>query len=134
MYISDLEIKGFKSFAEPTKLKFAEGLTCIVGPNGCGKSNVVDAIRWVFGVQSAKALRGKEMSDVIFSGGPGGKKANFAKVEITFDNTDNTLNTEYSEVQIARKLHRDGKSEYFINNQPAKLRDIRSLFLDTGVQ
>ena len=133
MKIKRLELEGFKSFANKTVFEFNHQIVGIVGPNGCGKSNIVDSIRWVLGVQSAKALRGKEMSDVIYSGGISGKAAKFTQVSLTFDNSDHTIKTEYDEVQISRKLHSDGKSEYFINNSPARLKDIRTLFQDTGI-
>jgi len=133
MYISDLEIKGFKSFAEPTKLKFAEGLTCIVGPNGCGKTNVVDAIRWVMGEQKSSVLRSQAMHDVIFSGTSKRKQVNFAEVSLTIHNDKGILPVEYTEVMLTRRVFRDGASEFFINKNACRLKDIHNLFVDTGM-
>ena len=133
MYISDLEIKGFKSFAEPTKLKFAEGLTCIVGPNGCGKTNVVDAIRWVMGEQKSSVLRSQNMHDVIFSGTSKRKPVNFAEVSLTIHNDRGVLPVEYTDVVITRRVFRDGASEFFINKNACRLKDIHNLFVDTGM-
>jgi len=133
MYISDLEIKGFKSFAEPTKLKFAEGLTCIVGPNGCGKTNVVDAIRWVMGEQKSSVLRSQNMHDVIFSGTSKRKPVNYAEVSLTIHNDRGLLPVEYTDVVITRRVFRDGASEFFINKNACRLKDIHNLFVDTGM-
>ena len=133
MYISDLEIKGFKSFAEPTKLRFAEGLTCIVGPNGCGKTNVVDAIRWVMGEQKSSVLRSQAMHDVIFSGTTKRKPVNFAEVSLTIHNDKGILPVEYTDVVITRRVFRDGASEFFINKNACRLKDIHNLFVDTGM-
>ncbi|MEA3285784.1 MAG: chromosome segregation protein SMC [Candidatus Marinimicrobia bacterium] len=133
MYISDLAIKGFKSFAEPTKLKFAEGLTCIVGPNGCGKTNVVDAIRWVMGEQKSSVLRSQNMHDVIFSGTDKRKQVNFAEVSLTIHNNRGLLPVEYTDVVITRRVFRDGASEFFINKNACRLKDIHELFVDTGM-
>lgn len=133
MYISDLEIKGFKSFAEPTKLKFAEGLTCIVGPNGCGKTNVVDAIRWVMGEQKSSVLRSQNMHDVIFSGTDKRKPVNYAEVSLTIHNDRGLLPVEYTDVVITRRVFRDGASEFFINKNACRLKDIHNLFVDTGM-
>ncbi len=133
MYISDLEIKGFKSFAEPTKLKFAEGLTCIVGPNGCGKTNVVDAIRWVMGEQKSSVLRSQNMHDVIFSGTTKRKPVNFAEVSLTIHNNRGILPIEYTDVVITRRVFRDGASEFFINKNACRMKDIHDLFVDTGM-
>ena len=133
MYISDLEIKGFKSFAEPTKLKFAEGLTCIVGPNGCGKTNVVDAIRWVMGEQKSSVLRSQSMHDVIFSGTNKRKPVNYAEVSLTIHNDRGVLPIEYTDVVITRRVFRDGASEFFINKNSVRLKDIHNLFVDTGM-
>ena len=133
MYISDLEIKGFKSFAEPTKLKFAEGLTCIVGPNGCGKTNVVDAIRWVMGEQKSSVLRSQSMHDVIFNGTSKRKQVNFAEVSLTIHNDKGILPIEYTDVVLTRRVFRDGASEFFINKNACRLKDIHNLFVDTGV-
>lgn len=133
MYISDLEIKGFKSFAEPTKLKFAEGLTCIVGPNGCGKTNVVDAIRWVMGEQKSSVLRSQNMHDVIFSGTNKRKPVNYAEVSLTIHNDRGLLPVEYTDVVLTRRVFRDGASEFFINKNACRLKDIHNLFVDTGM-
>ncbi len=133
MYISDLEIKGFKSFAEPTKLKFSEGLTCIVGPNGCGKTNVVDAIRWVMGEQKSSILRSQTMHDVIFSGSGKRKAVNYAEVSLTIHNDKGLLPVEYTDVVITRRVFRDGASEFFINKNTCRLKDIHNLFVDTGM-
>ena len=139
MYLKSLQLIGFKSFAEKTTLEFLPGVTAIVGPNGCGKSNIADAIRWVLGEQSAKALRGTEMADVIFSGADGRKGINLAEVNMTFAEVDPSLlslpgiNLDFSEVTITRRVHRDGNGEYFINKTPCRLRDIQGLFMDTGI-
>jgi chromosome segregation protein len=139
MYLKSLQLIGFKSFAEKTTLEFLPGLTAIVGPNGCGKSNISDAIRWVLGEQSAKALRGSEMADVIFNGTDGRKAINLAEVSMTFADVDPStlslpgVNLDFSEVTISRRVHRDGNGEYFINKTPCRLRDIQGLFMDTGI-
>ncbi|HPF38307.1 MAG TPA: chromosome segregation protein SMC [Phycisphaerae bacterium] len=133
MILKRLTSTGFKSFADKTEFDFNAGITCIVGPNGCGKSNVVDSIKWVLGAQSAKSLRGKQMLDVIFNGSGTRKSAGMAQVDLTFDNTDGTLPIDQTEVTITRRLYRSGESEYLINRSPARLKDIRELFLDTGV-
>ena len=131
-----LELAGFKSFADKTRFEFPEGITVIVGPNGSGKSNIVDAIKWVLGAQSAKALRGKDMADVIFkgSGGTSGRKAaNTAEATIIIDNADNRLPYDATEVHITRRVYRSGEGEYLINGQACRLKDIRDLFRGTGV-
>ncbi len=133
MYLSDLEIKGFKSFALPTHLKFADGLTCIVGPNGCGKTNVVDAIRWVLGEQKTSILRSHTMNDVIFNGSAARKRTNFAEVSLVIKNDKGILPLEYDEIRLTRRLYRDGTSEYFLNKTPCRLKDIQDLFADTGM-
>jgi len=124
---------GFKSFAPKTVLQFNEGVTAIVGPNGCGKSNVLDALRWVLGEQSAKALRGGEMADVIFSGTDSRQPLGMAEVSMTFTDCEKELGVEWNEVRITRRVFRDGKSEYFLNKAPCRLRDIHQLFMDTGI-
>lgn len=133
MYLKQLELVGFKSFAERTVLDFERGITAIVGPNGCGKSNISDAIRWVLGEQSAKLLRGSNMQDVIFSGTDERKPVGFAQVALTLADTDSILPIEYSEVTIARRVYRTGESEYYLNKTLCRLKDIRELFMGTGV-
>lgn len=133
MQLKSLEINGFKSFGEKTKLVFDQGITGIVGPNGCGKSNVVDAIRWVLGEQKTKKLRSEKMEEVIFNGTSKKKKASLCEVAMTFENTRNILPTEYTTVTITRRLYRDGESEYLLNNVACRLKDITNLFMDTGI-
>ena len=133
MYLQALELVGFKSFAPKTVLRFHRGVTAIVGPNGCGKSNVLDAIRWVLGEQSAKALRGGEMADVIFSGTDTRQPHNMAEVSMTFGDCEQDLGVDWNEVRITRRVFRDGKSEYLINGTPCRLKDIHNLFMDTGI-
>lgn len=133
MFLKSLEIYGFKSFAEKTKFQFKPGVTVIVGPNGCGKSNVVDAIRWVLGESNARSLRGEVMDDVIFSGSEERKPLGMAEVGITVVNEDELLPIEYSEVNIKRRLYRSGESEFFINRNNVRLKDIHELFADTGI-
>ncbi|MDH3652053.1 MAG: AAA family ATPase, partial [Saprospiraceae bacterium] len=133
MRLQRLEIKGFKSFALETVINFNEDVIGVVGPNGAGKSNLVDAIRWVLGEQKGKELRLEKMSDVIFNGTKKKKAGGVAYVSLTFENTKNLLPTEYQTVSIARYLYRSGESEYRLNNVPCRLKDIRSLFLDTGI-
>jgi chromosome segregation protein len=127
-----LELVGFKSFADKTVFEFPPGVTAVVGPNGSGKSNVVDAVRWVLGEQSAKSLRGGEMTDVIFNGSTARKSLGLAEVSLVFDNARNVLATPSAEVQITRRVYRDGEGEYLINGQPSRLKDIKDLFLGTG--
>jgi len=133
MYLKSLHIHGFKSFADKTYLEFAKGVTGIVGPNGCGKSNVVDAIRWVLGETSAKALRGGEMADVIFNGAEKRKPLGMAEVTLTLADCETVLKTDHNEVSVTRRVYRDGKSEYLINGTRCRLRDIGELFMDTGI-
>ncbi|MBK1832647.1 chromosome segregation protein SMC [Roseibacillus ishigakijimensis] len=133
MYLKSLDIQGFKSFADKTHFEFDKGVTGIVGPNGCGKSNVVDAIRWVLGETSAKALRGGEMADVIFNGTDRRKPHGMAEVTMTMADCENALKLEFNEVAITRRVFRDGKSEYRINDKTCRLRDIHELFMDTGI-
>ena len=130
-----LELQGFKSFADKTRLDFPDGITIVVGPNGSGKSNVVDAIRWVLGEQSAKSLRGSEMADVIFKGSGNGQRrpANTAEVSIVFDNEQHLLDVDTDEVRVTRRVYRSGEGEYLINDEPCRLKDIRDLFRGTGV-
>ncbi|MGN7470275.1 chromosome segregation protein SMC [Brevibacillus sp. SAFN-007a] len=133
MYLKRLELAGFKSFADRTEFEFVPGVTAVVGPNGSGKSNVSDSIRWVLGEQSAKSLRGAKMEDIIFAGSDKRKPVNFAEVTLTLDNTDRSLDVEYSEVSITRRVYRSGESEYYINNRSCRLKDIMELFMDTGL-
>jgi chromosome segregation protein len=133
MYISDLELHGFKSFAHKTHVKFDSGITAIVGPNGCGKSNIVDALRWVLGEQRPSLLRSSAMSNVIFNGTAKKKALGMADVSLTFVNDKGILPIEYSELTITRRLYRSGDSEYLINNTPCRLKDIMELFMDTGM-
>lgn len=133
MILKRLVAHGFKSFADRTEFDFGPGVTGIVGPNGCGKSNVVDAIRWVLGEQSAKSLRGKQMLDVIFNGSGTRKSGGMAQVDLVFDNTDGTLPIAHAEVTVSRRLYRSGESEYLLNKAACRLKDVRELFLDTGV-
>jgi chromosome segregation protein len=133
MYLKSLIIHGFKSFADKTTFEFHRGVTGIVGPNGCGKSNVVDAIRWVLGETSAKALRGGEMSDVIFSGTERRKPLGMAEVTLTMGDCEKSLKVDYNEVAITRRVFRDGRSEYRINGTLCRLRDINDMFMDTGI-
>ncbi len=133
MNFDKVEIYGFKSFADKAEIKFGNGITCIVGPNGCGKSNVADAIRWVLGEQSAKSLRGSSMQDVIFSGTQGRKSLSYCEVSLYFDNSTRMFSLDYNEVIITRKLYRSGESEYFINKQPSRLRDIVELLHECGI-
>ena len=133
MYLKALEIQGFKSFPEKTVLTFSEDITAIVGPNGSGKSNISDAIRWVMGEQSTKALRGTKMEDVIFDGTAKRKGMGFAEVSLVLDNTSHIFDLEETEVMVTRRYYRSGESEYFINRRTARLRDINELFMDTGL-
>src|SRR6478735_7257607 len=133
MQLTRLEIKGFKSFGDKITINFNEGVTAIVGPNGCGKSNVVDAIRWVLGEQSTRMLRSEKMDNVIFNGTKSRKAANLAEVSLTFDNTKNILPTDFSQVTLTRRLYRSGDSEYRLNDVQCRLKDITDLFLDTGI-
>ena len=133
MRLKSLEIKGFKSFANETALHFNADVTGVVGPNGSGKSNVVDAIRWVLGEQKSSQLRLDKMSSVIFNGTKKRKEGQMAQVTLTFDNTKNVLPTDYTSVSISRILYRSGESEYRLNGISCRLKDITSLFLDTGI-
>ena len=134
MYLKEIEIVGFKSFADKINLNLDNNITCVVGPNGSGKSNIVDAIRWVMGEQSVKSLRGENgMSDIIFSGSKSRNPMNVASVSLTFDNSDNYLNLPYNTVSVKRRVYRTGENEYFLNGEKCRLKDITELFLDTGV-
>jgi chromosome segregation protein len=133
MHLKALKLHGFKSFADPTTLRFEPGVTAIVGPNGCGKSNVADAIRWVLGEQSAKALRGGKMQDVIFEGADTRKSAQLCEVSLLLTDCEKQLGSEFHEIEIMRRVFRDGGGEYFFNGQPCRLKDIQKLFMDTGI-
>lgn len=133
MYLKSLTLKGFKSFASPTTLRFEPGITAVVGPNGSGKSNVVDALAWVMGEQGAKTLRGGKMEDVIFAGTSSRAPLGRAEVTVTIDNSDNALPIEYSEVSITRRMFRDGASEYEINGSSCRLMDVQELLSDSGI-
>ncbi|MGA9172711.1 MAG: chromosome segregation protein SMC, partial [Thermoactinomyces sp.] len=133
MYLKRLEMIGFKSFADRTELEFVPGITAVVGPNGSGKSNVTDGIRWVLGEQSAKSLRGNKMEDVIFAGSDTRKPVGYCEVSITFDNSDRRLPLDYAEVTVTRRVYRSGESEYMLNRQSCRLKDIHELFMDTGI-
>ncbi len=133
MYLKRVELVGFKSFAERTKLEFEPGMTAIVGPNGCGKSNVSDAIRWVLGEQSAKALRGTRMEDCIFNGTDSHKPLAMAEVSLSLADCEKTLGTEFNEVTVTRRVFRSGESQYFINKTLCRLKDVQRLFMDTGI-
>ncbi len=133
MRLTRLDISGFKSFAKRTELQFGAGITAVIGPNGSGKSNISDAVRWVLGEQSAKALRGTKMEDVIFNGTQKRRPQSMCEVTLTFDNTDRKLPIDYSEVEVSRRMYRSGESEYILNGKNCRLKDIMDLFRDTGI-
>ena len=133
MYLKALEIQGFKSFPDKTVLTFSEDITAIVGPNGSGKSNISDAIRWVMGEQSTRALRGGKMEDVIFGGTAKRKQTGYAEVSLVLDNTSHIFDMEESEVMVTRRYYRSGESEYYINRRSVRLKDVNELFMDTGL-
>ena len=133
MYLKALKLSGFKSFADATTLRFEPGVTAVVGPNGCGKSNIADSIRWVLGEQSAKALRGGKMQDVIFEGADTRKPSQICEVALLLTDCEKQLGSEFHEIEIMRRVHRDGQSEYFFNGQACRLKDIQKLFMDTGI-
>ena len=134
MFLKQIQMQGFKSFADRTVINFSDPITGIVGPNGCGKSNISDAVRWVLGEQSAKSMRGDKMNDVIFAGSADRRKLNMAEVTLIFDNTSRVLNMDQDEIEVTRRLYRDsGDAAYLINNQNVRLKDVVDLFLDTGL-
>jgi len=136
MRLSQIKIAGFKSFVDPTRILFPSDITAIVGPNGCGKSNVIDAVRWVMGESSAKNLRGESLEDVIFSGSSARKSVGQASVELIFDNSDGRIAGEYAkynEISVKRLATRAGQSNYFLNNTRCRRRDIADIFLGTGL-
>lgn len=134
MFLKRIDLQGFKSFADKSIITFDSDVIGIVGPNGCGKSNINDAIRWVLGEQSVKSLRGTSMSDVIFNGSTERKPVNMAEVTLVFDNSRHIMNVDFEEVEVTRRLHRQsGEGEYFINKTPCRLKDIVNLVMDTGL-
>lgn len=133
MYLKAIEIIGFKSFADKSRLDFEQGITCVVGPNGCGKSNVIDSVRWTIGEMSWKALRSSSMVDIIFNGTAKRSPLNMAQVSMIFDNSSRQLPLDFNEITVTRKIFRSGESEYYLNKVQCRLRDIRDLFLDTGI-
>jgi len=133
MYFKQIEIVGFKSFADRTLVPLEQGVTAIVGPNGCGKSNILDSLRWSLGEQRSKALRASHMQDVIFSGSENRQAMGMAEVTVTFDNSDSQLPVDFSEVAVTRRVYRSGESEYLINKAACRLRDVQELFMDTGI-
>ena len=133
MKLKSLELQGFKSFPDKTRLDFGEGITAVVGPNGSGKSNISDAMRWVLGEQSTKSLRGSKMEDVIFVGASSRRAQGYAEVSLTLDNTDRAVNFDSDEICVTRRYYRSGESEYRINKAVVRLRDIHEMFMDTGL-
>ncbi len=136
MRLKSIKLAGFKSFVDPTTVTFPSNLCAVVGPNGCGKSNIIDAVRWVMGESSAKNLRGESMADVIFNGSNARKPVGQASIELIFDNSDSTLKGEYAsfgEISIKRRVTRDGKNDYFLNGSKCRRRDITDIFLGTGL-
>lgn len=133
MYLKAIEIQGFKSFADKSRLDFEPGITCVVGPNGCGKSNVIDSVRWAIGEMSWKSLRSASMVDIIFNGTAKRAPLNMAQVSMVFDNASRQLPLDFNEITVTRKIFRSGESEYYLNKVQCRLRDIRDLFLDTGI-
>lgn len=133
MFLKSVELFGFKSFADRTKIEFRDGISALLGPNGCGKSNVVDAVKWVLGEQSTRSLRADRMEDIIFNGTEWRKALNVAEVTLTLSNDEDVLQLDMPEIAVKRRLHRSGESEYFINGTPVKLKEIRELFFDTGI-
>ncbi|MCE2656087.1 MAG: AAA family ATPase, partial [Sediminibacterium sp.] len=133
MRLKSLEIKGFKSFADKTIVSFDEGITGIIGPNGCGKSNIIDSIRWVIGEQKISALRSENLDSLVFNGSKTRSASGMAEVSLTFENTKNLLPTEFNNVTVTRRFYKNGESEYRLNDVACRLKDIHNLFMDTGV-
>ncbi len=133
MHLKRLESVGFKSFAERISVDFVPGVTAVVGPNGSGKSNITDAIRWVLGEQSMKSLRGSKMEDIIFQGSDSRSPLNIAEVTLVLDNKDQRVPLDYEEVSVTRRVYRSGESEFYINKQACRLKDIVDLFIDSGL-
>ena len=133
LFLKRLDVIGFKSFAERISVEFVSGVTAVVGPNGSGKSNITDSIRWVLGEQSAKSLRGAKMEDIIFAGSDSRKPLNFAEVTLTLNNESKFLPIDFHEVSVTRRVTRSGDSDFYINNQPCRLKDIIDLFMDSGL-
>ena len=133
MFLKRIEIQGFQVFCRAGGIDFGPGVTAIVGPNGCGKSNLTEAVQWVLGEQNARALRGYRMDDVIFAGTSRRRSYGMAEVTLTFNNSQGTLPLEYDEVSITRRVYRSGEGEYFINRMPCRLRDIQEMFLSCGI-
>lgn len=133
VYLKRIEIAGFKSFADRTVIEFENGVTAVVGPNGSGKSNITEAIRWVLGEQSAKSLRGGKMPDIIFAGSEGRKALNIAEVTVVLDNSDHFLPLDFTEISVTRRYRRSGESDFYINKQACRLKDIHDLFMDSGL-
>ena len=133
MYLKEIEIQGFKSFADKTKVVFDQGVTAVVGPNGSGKSNITESLRWALGESSVKSLRGGKMPDVIFAGTESRKPLNYASVVVTLDNHDGFIKDAGQEIRVERHIYRSGDSEYKIDGKKVRLRDIHDLFLDTGL-
>ena len=127
-----IQLVGFKSFADKTTIPLGDGVTCIVGPNGCGKSNVADSIRWVLGEQSAKMMRGSQMMDVIFGGTEARRQMSFCEVTLTFDNTKRIFEVDSDEVEMTRRLYRNGDSEYLLNKQPSRMKTLTALLHGAG--
>jgi len=133
VFLKELEIYGFKSFGKKIKLSFNSGITAIVGPNGCGKSNITDAVRWVLGEQNIRSLRGKQLTDIIFSGNHKEKPLNIAEVSLIINNSEKVLPVDWEEINIKRRIYRSGETENFINGIPCRLKDIQELFMNTGL-
>jgi len=133
VFLRSIELFGFKSFADRSRIEFQDGISALLGPNGCGKSNVVDSLKWVLGEQSTRTLRAERMEDVIFNGTENRKALNVAEVTLTLSNDDGLLPIDLAEISLKRRLYRSGESEYYLNNTPIKLRELRELFFDTGI-